>query len=324
MREYFRYTLSNIFSMLGLSCYILMDTFFISLALGAKGLASLNLVLPGFNLITATGLMLGIGGATRYILYEKEDASLPSGSAFPMAIQSGLIFACVLACIGGFGAQWIAGVLGAKGALSAMSTDYIRTVLLFTPAFVCNDILNIYIKNDGNPTLAMTAMIAGSLVNIVLDYLFLFPMHMGMFGAALATGFSPIVGLLISSLHFLQKKNHFHYCPSSFSVPVLKSIFSLGFPKFVSEISAGIIIVVFNQILLDLAGHTAVAAYGIVANLSLVLIAVFSGLAEGVQPLYSRAKEQHKPQRLKQLWKHTLLFMSGIVAMGVLVVFLKT
>ena len=86
---------------------------------------------------------------------------------------------------------------------------YIRVILLFSPAFLMNNILNCYVRNDGNPSLSMKTMISGSVFNIIFDYIFIFPLHMGIFGAVLATGTAPVISMMILSLHFLQKKHHF-------------------------------------------------------------------------------------------------------------------
>lgn len=324
MREYIRYAFSNVLSMLGLSCYILMDTYFISNVLGSQGLAALNLVLPGFSLISAVGLMLGIGGATRYVLYRKQDTSLPSGSAFAMVAQTGMILSLITCFIGLFFATDISFLLGARGQVLEMSSVYLRITLAFTPAFVMNNIINFYVKSDGDPTLSMIAMILGSLLNIVFDYLFMYSFGWGIAGAALATGISPVVGLSVLSLHFLRHNNHFRYAPSYFRWDVLASVLSLGLPTLVSEISSGIIIVVFNTVILSLMGNIGVAAYGIIMNIYLVLAAVLSGLAEGVQPLYSRAKESRHSVRLKQLFRWTLVCMAGIVCLVSVPLYVQT
>ena len=77
-----------------------------------------------------------------------------------------------------------------------MTTTYLRMLWCFGPFFVMNNVLLAFTRNDGAPTVAMCGMIAGSLFNIVFDYIFIFPCGLGMFGAALATGFSPFVSIL--------------------------------------------------------------------------------------------------------------------------------
>lgn len=97
----------------------------------------------------------------------------------------------LLALAGLLWAVPLARLLGAEGAILPMCSVYLRTVLLFAPCFLLNHILTAFVRNDGNPKLAMAAMLLGSLSNIVLDYVFLYPMDMGIFGAALAHPASP-------------------------------------------------------------------------------------------------------------------------------------
>ncbi len=80
--------------------------------------------------------------------------------------------------------------------------------MIFTPAFIFNNALNALVRNDNNPALATTAMIVASLMNVVLDYLFIFLCHMGMFGAVFATSLAPLIGLSILSLHFIKRRIH--------------------------------------------------------------------------------------------------------------------
>ncbi len=82
-KEFIRYTALNILGMLGLSCYILADTFFVARGLGANGLAALNLALPVYSVVNGTGLMLGMGGATKYSIFRaRKTMKQPTGS-FP-------------------------------------------------------------------------------------------------------------------------------------------------------------------------------------------------------------------------------------------------
>lgn len=146
----------------------------------------------------------------------------------------------------------------------------------------------------------MLASIIGSLFNIVFDYIFMFPMNMGLAGAALATALSPIVTMSVCSTHLFGKKSQ---VAMHLSVPSFRHLLSccqLGISAFVGEISSAVITTVFNMLLLNLAGNIGVAAYGVVANYSIVAVSVFNGLAQGTQPLFSESygagnsKDVHK------------------------------
>ena len=144
-----------------------------------------------------------------------------------------------------------------------------------------------FVRNDGNPSVAMAATLFGSLFNIVFDYILMFPLGLGMQGAALATGCSPIVGILICCIHFKSSKCTITLKPVRLSVKRLLHSCHVGISSFVAELSSGVITIVFNMIILNIAGNTGVAAYGVIANTSLVAVSLFNGISQGSQPLIS-------------------------------------
>ena len=285
---YARYAFLNVLGMVGLSCYILADTFFVARALGASGLASLNLAIPIFSLVNGCGLMFGMGGATRHaILHGREDHSAIDG-VFSGTVMMTFAVSAVFLLVGMFLPDAIARVLGADEEVLGMTSTYLRVILMFAPMFMLNSLLQCFVRNDGAPHLAMVAMVAGSMSNVALDYVFMFPLGMGMFGAALATGLAPIFSMLVLALHFVRGDNTFRFLPGRFAASLVRDVVALGFPSFVSEVSSGIVIIVFNMLILGLKGNLGVAAYGVVANCSLVVIAIFTGLAYGMQPIVAR------------------------------------
>ena len=135
----------------------------------------------------------------------------------------------------------------------------------------------------------MMGSVIASLFNIVFDYIFMFPMDMGMAGAALATGLSPIVSSLFCLLHYCSKKNTI---PFGWQTPRFKHLCAcckLGLSNFVGEIANAVTITTFNILILNLSGNIGVASYGVIANVSAVCNAMFNGLAQGVQPLMSQS-----------------------------------
>ena len=103
-----------------------------------------------------------------------------------------------------------------------MTKKYLLTLLLFSPAFLLNDVFVCFTRNDNSPKLSMLSMLIGSMCNIVLDYIFIFPLNMGIFGAALATGLAPIIGLLVLSIHIIKKKNNFYFIKTKLSIQQVK------------------------------------------------------------------------------------------------------
>lgn len=297
MKQFARYVSLNILGMLGISCYILADTYFIAQWLGADGITALNLVIPIYNLINGLGLLFGIGSATKYVIYRNCNENLHADRIFTHSLYLCGLSGCLLILAGLFFPEQIVSLLGADANTFAMSWIYLKVLLICSPLFMLNQILLCFVRNDGAPERTMTAMLAGSFSNIILDYLFIFVLDLGMFGAVLATCCSPVISMLILLPFFIRKQNHFRAVKSDISLPTVWQILSLGGSSFITELSNGIVIFVLNILILKIAGNTGVAAYAIVANVSLVVTCVWTGTAQGMQPLVSEAYARNSSPR---------------------------
>ena len=322
-RTFARYMSLNILGMLGMSGYILADTFFVSSRLGSDGLAALNLAISVFGFINGLGMMLGIGGATRYAICKAREDDREANASFTLSLVAGIGAGVVLVLFGLLFSRPLAGLLGAEDRILPMCAVYLRTAFLFAPFFILNHILVAFVRNDGSPKLAMTAMLVGSLSNIVLDYLFLYPLNMGIFGAALATGTAPIIGIAISSIHIFSGRSQFKAGPTGLSLRKMAAVAGLGIAAFINEFSSGITLVVFNLLVMHAAGTIGVAAYGVVANLALVVLSVFTGIAQGSQPLLSHAYGMQDLSVVRRVYHMALLLASalGLLALGAALLF---
>lgn len=278
LREFGHYAAMNILGMIGISCYILADTYFVAQGLGSLGLAALNIAIPAYNLMNGIGLMLGVGAATQYTIARAQNDRRQADSVFTHAAALGLLLGLLFLLGGLCFAKPLAGLLGADAQTLGMTTTYLRMLWCFGPFFVMNNVLLAFTRNDGAPTVAMCGMIAGSLFNIVFDYIFIFPCGLGMFGAALATGFSSFVSILVLLTHLRRPSRGFHLVKTPLRVSRVPSLCAPGLSSLIGEIASGVVLLLFNLVLLRLSGNTGVAAYGVVANLALVGIAVFTGL----------------------------------------------
>ncbi|MEG0753900.1 MAG: MATE family efflux transporter, partial [Angelakisella sp.] len=236
---FIKYVSLNIIGMIGLSCYILADTFFVARGIGANGLTALNLAIPIYSFIHGIGLMIGMGGATRFAISKREQV-------FTQATGYAMLAACLFVAVGLFFSTQLATMLGANADTLQNTSIYLKTILCFAPMFLLNNVLICFVRNDGNPKLSMAAMLIGSLSNIVLDYLFIFPCNMGMFGAAFATGIAPVISLIILSAHFIKKQNTFRLRTQKLQIKALWDITSLGLSALIIELSSGIVMIVFN------------------------------------------------------------------------------
>lgn len=305
-KEFAKYTSLNVLGMIGLSCYILADTFFVSQALGANGLAALNLAIPIYSFINGCGLMIGMGGATKYSIFNSQNNLKKANNIFTQAFFLVIIMALIFLLIGMLFSGPLARTLGATKRVYDMSSIYLRVILVFAPMFMMNNLLLCFVRNDGAPQLSMLAMLGGSFSNIILDYVFMFILDMGIFGAAFATGLAPVISMLILSLFFIKKRNNFKLIKTKLIDRHILDIVSSGLPSLVTEVSSGIVMIIFNMIILNLAGNTGVAAYGVIANLSLVVIAIYTGISQGIQPILSSSYGSCQIKKVHIIFKYAI------------------
>lgn len=320
-QDFIRYSFFSIMGMIAISCYILADTFFVAQGLGTNGLAALNLAIPTYDFIHGTGLMLGMGGATRFSILKSQNNQKGADTIFTNTVYLGIFFSVIFMLGGLFFSGSLARLLGADQNTFEMTNTYLHVMMLFSPAFIFNDIILCFVRNDGNPRISMVATVLGSLFNVLFDYLFIFPFGMGMLGAVLATGFSPVVGLIIMSPHWLGKKRGFHFRKLVPDVDSIRTNISLGFPSLLSQISAAIVMIVFNMLILGLKGNTGVAAYGVIANISLVVLSFYTGIAQGIQPLVSHSYGQKKTDGIRQFLRYAMISMVILSAVMYLILF---
>lgn len=316
IKNFIKYSSFNVLGMIGLSCYILADTFFVSKGLGTNGLAALNLAIPVYSFIHGSGLMIGMGAATKYSIQKSRKENDTANRTFTNAVYLAVVFAVLFMFIGIFFSGNIASAFGADENVFDMARTYLQVILLFSPAFLMNNVLLCFVRNDGAPQLSMAAMICGSLSNVVLDWVFIFPCHMGIFGAVFATGLAPVISMMILSAHFIKKKNGFTLTKCGPQFRTAGRILSCGVPSLVTEVSSGIVMIVFNSIILNLEGNVGVAAYGVIANLSLVVIAVYTGIAQGIQPIVSRSYGMKKYGEVSAYLHYavmTMLLFSAVI-----------
>ena len=320
--EFSKYVSLSVLGMIAISCYILADTFFVARSLGTNGLAALNLAIPAYNFIHGTGLMLGMGGATRFSICKSRGDGRLADIMYTNTLYLAAVFSALFMAAGLFGAEFIASLLGADPAIFDMTATYLQVLLLFSPAFILNDIFLCFVRNDGNPQLAMLATVTGSLANIVLDYVFMFPLGMGIFGAVLATGMSPALGIAIMAVHWARPAKGFHLARTGLHGESIRLNLALGFPSLLAQLSSGIVMIIFNAIILRLEGNTGVAAYGVVANISLVVASIYTGISQGGQPLISREYGRGRRDSERLFLRLSLTSMAVISAAVYLVIFL--
>lgn len=306
-KSFFQNVTLGMMSMMGQSLFILADTYFIANGIGADGIAALNIVLPVVNIFNGLGWMLGVGGAALSSSSRGRGDDQKANEYFSYSVAFAIVMGVVSVLIATLFSEQILSFLGASGQLYDLSIDYYKIFTSFSIFFILNNVLITFLRNDGNAKLAMIGFSAGGAINILLDYLFIFPLGMGMQGAAIATVLSPVTSLLILSHHRKFKKRTLTFTTFMKEVKTAGRIVSLGFSSFMNEFSSALVMYLFNIVLLELRGHVAVSAYAIIANMNIIAIAIFTGVGQGMQPVASLSFGARNKENIKKTLKYTLL-----------------
>lgn len=311
---FFYYSVPSVLSMLALSCAVIIDGFFIGKYCGSDALAAVNLTVPVSALLIGIALMLSVGGAASCGRHLGKLDFEYGGTIFSQTVVLILVVSLSASAFGMIFIDRLVELLGANGVIHGQTADYLRIMLafnVFQMGIVC---FSFFLRVDGSPLFASFVMVAGSLLNIVLDWVFVVKMGMGIKGAALGTGVSEMVTAVILALPFIlnQTRLKFKWESSDLS-EALKGACN-GFSEFTNEVSAGIITLVFNWIIMHRLGETGVAAFSVVNYIIICGLAVNCGISDSIQPMVSENYGAEKPGRIRSFLG---IAMTAVFAMGI-------
>ena len=283
---FFKYLMPAVTGTLAIGILIFIDTVFIGRGIGAQGLAALNIALPAFTFYCCVGYLLGVGGATVASIDEGRGLNNKK-RIFTTCIVIGLIISAIFVIVQNIYLDEIVRILGAKGDIFPLAKSYLRVVVYASGLYLMPHIINPFVRNDNNPNLTMIGMVACGIVNLTLDYIFIFKFGWGMAGAATATGIAQFTYTMILCIHFFKKDRRLGFEKIDMRFEDVKRILTVGMPSFINEISSGLIIFLFNLYLLKLGGELSVAAYSIIININYLVYLIYMGVGQTIQPLVS-------------------------------------
>ena len=323
-KVFFHYLVPAVCSTLVTSVYLLVDTLIIGQGVGALGISALNIFMPFFLLFNGIGLLFGIGSG---ILISSEDGMGKKKKAnqyLATGFVSILSIAIILGLIWNYYLQPLCVILGANSDTIDLVLEYGKCIMAFAPVFMMSNYFAPIVRNMKNPKLVMCAVLTGSVLNVILDYVFVFPMDMGMFGAAAATVIGSLTTLLVLSTHFIKKQNRVKINKETRSLNLLAPIFKCGFSSLIMEVASGFVIFIFNIQILKYIGNNGIVVYGIISNCVLVGLALFNGVAQAAQPIIATNFGAGLNTRVKKVLKYALITTTIIGVSLFAVVFLFT
>ncbi len=297
-----------------MSLNILIDTIFVGNWIGSTAIAAINVVLPITFFLAALGMAIGIGGSSIISRAlgsgEKEKAYRTFGNQISLT----LILTIGFGLIGLAFVDTLIPAFGGKGEIFDPARVYYIIVLYGVPLLALCMMGNTVIRAEGKPKFAMVAMIIPSVGNLVLDYIFIYQMEWGMWGAAWATTISYSLCFLYVLWFFLSKNSELkiNWSHFGFKLPILSEISSLGFVTLARQAVVSIIYLLMNNILYNLSGEDGVAMYAIIGRMLMFALFPVLGVTQGFLPIAGFNYGAQKYQRVKKSINTAILYACGL------------
>ena len=274
------------------SLYNIVDQIFIGQGVGYLGNAATNVSYPFSTICLAISLLVGIGSASRVSLYlgnkNPESAAKAAGNGIVLMVILGLAYLM----IGEILLTQLLKLFGATTEVFPYAQQYAGITLIGMPFLIVTNGMSNLIRADGSPKYSMTCMVAGAIVNTILDPLFIFIFHWGILGAALATVLGQIFSFILA-IRYLWHFKTIHFEKSSFQINPKESLKTcgMGISSSSNQIAITFVQIVLYNSLTYYGAQTVygtdipLAACGIVMKTNAIVLAIVVGISQGVQPI---------------------------------------
>lgn len=313
----------TIMGMAASALFTVVDGIFVGNGIGSDAMAAVNISAPIFMIITGVGLMFGMGGGVLTSINLSQGKKKVANINFTQSVIALVFISLVMTLLLTIFPHKIATLFGSDEYLMDMVVEYLFWFSISLPFTVLVVALPFFIRLT-NPKISMWAMLAATVVNIILDYLFIFVFKWGLFGAAIATDIGEFVGAAIMIIYLFRHSIAIRFVWLKLSVKslllTLRNVgymIKLGFSVFLSEITISVMIISGNYVFMDYMGADGVAAYSVICYLFPIIFMVFNATVQSAQPIISynygcgQMKRSDNALRLSMLF--TLAFAFSIM-----------
>lgn len=322
LKQFFHFSAATVASLMVFSLYSIVDGLFVARGVGEYAMTAVNLSVPFVNLLFSIAVIFAVGTSTiiAYLLGQKNAQSankLFSQNLVTLVVIGVTISVLVLAFT-----EPLARLLGAEEVTLEYTIHYLQGLAPFAVCFMISYNLEVLVKTDGRPRLALVTVCVGCVTNCVLDYLAIFHWGLGIWGAAAATGVSQLLTCLIYLTHFLGKHTTFHPVRFRMDWKIYRRLLPIGISDGLTELCNGLMIFLFNHTILRCIGTDGLVAYTIIAYANTLVINITMGVSQGSQPLISFQNGRGDGTAIGRLLRYGLRTMCGIAAVCFTVLFL--
>lgn len=305
-----KFAIPSIISMLVSSLYNIVDQIFIGQGVGFLGNAATNVAFPLTTIALAIALLIGIGSASLFSLYlgekKPERSSSIAGNSISMSVLCSVIYVVLVLVF----LEPLLKSFGATSTIMPLALEYTRITTLGVPFLITTNVISNLIRADGSPNYSMTCMVAGAIVNTILDPLFIFVFHMGAAGAAIATVAGQVISFFIAAW-YIKSFQHIEFNKKSLRISLkdTKEMATIGMSASLNQIAILFVQIVLNNSLTYYGQFTKfgsdipLAACGIVMKTNAILLAIIIGISQGMQPIIGFNYGAQKYERVKKTFK---------------------
>lgn len=285
--DFARFASASVASQLVFSLYSMVDGLMVSIGVNEYAMSAVNLALPFTNALFSLAILFAVGSSTLIAIFIAQDKRHEADVLFSQNFVTLLVLGTLASVLVFVFLEPFAYLLGADEITLPYVKEYLLGLAPFSVCYLVSYNLEVLVKTDGYPRYALFTVIAGALTNCVLDYIAIFHLNMGTFGAAVATGISQLVTCVSYLIHFFSKKCTFRLRRFRFDPTIYKRLFPIGLADGISELCTGLMIFLFNRTVLREIGTDGVVTYTVIAYVTTIITNLMLGVSQGAQPLVS-------------------------------------
>lgn len=305
-----RFTLPTIAMMIFTSIYGVVDGVFVSNCVGSDAFAAVNLIMPVIMILGSTGFMIGTGGSAIVSKTLGEKKLEKANEYFSMLIYLCIVSGVILSAIGIIFIKPIAGLLGATGDIANNCIIYGRTVFFMMTGLFLQNAFQSFLVVAEKPKLGLAVTLLAGFTNMFIDFLFVYVLRLGVFGAAVATGISQFVGAIIPVIYFASGKNNIlHLKKCRFNKDIIIKTCINGSSEMVTNMSMSLVNMLYNMQLMKYIGTNGIVAYGIIMYVGFIFSGTYIGYSLGSAPVISYHYGAGNKKELKSLFKHSIILL---------------
>lgn len=311
----------SLISMLFSSLYMMADGIFVGKIIGSKALAAINLVFPIIMILFAVGDMVASGASVKIGIKLGEKNEKEASEIFSVALLFIFILNIIFAIIGLIFTKDIIFILIKDKELANLAYKFAYVFILFLPIIAPFFAIDNYLRICGKANMSMWINIGVSVLNIILDAIFIGYLKLGIEYAALASSLSMSIGTLILIYPFITKKVALKFTKPKIKIKEMLGIIYNGSSQFFSNISGSIMAIIMNSFLLYYGGAVGVAAYSIVMYIESLIVPMLFGMIDAVQPVFSYNYGAKNNKRIMTFFKITCTVALSISIVTMIIIF---